>query len=107
MGGRVSYVLLWRPCAFHAFPWRNRPDFQHRTLKGNAMKKDNRPLVMLRRTYDIEVTAPRNGRPGYRWATGWTYTTPKGKESIGMRLNEARDAARADYPGARVKLSRA
>ena len=66
-----------------------------------------RPLVLLRRTYDLEVPAPRNGRPGYRWVTGWTYTTPTGAEAIGMRLHEARGAARADYPGARVKLSRA
>jgi hypothetical protein len=38
--------------------------------------------------HDIEVPAPRRGRPGYRWVTGWVvkreYAT-----SIPMRLREA------------------
>ncbi len=64
-------------------------------------KHDPAPAVVLRRTHDVEVGT---GGPGYRWVTGWTYTTPRGGEACALRFADARHAARQDYPHHRVLL---
>lgn len=38
----------------------------------------------------IEVAAPRNGRPGYRWVTGWAIEYSATHRTVPMRLAEAR-----------------
>lgn len=45
---------------------------------------------ILKRGADIEVGAPRRGRPGYRWVAGWIVQYSKDRESTPMRLTEAR-----------------
>ena len=47
-----------------------------------------RPFVS-RATCNIEVGAPRNGRPGYRWVQGWQVNYAPGRVSIPMRRSEA------------------
>lgn len=52
--------------------------------------------VTLRRTR-IEVGAPRNGKPGYRWTTGYYVTDPKTGNEIHppVRRAEAYGLARS------------
>jgi hypothetical protein len=56
---------------------------------------------MMRATCNVEVGAPRNGRPGYRWVQGWIVRYGPNRESSPMRrrdaivaLREARDSAK-------------
>lgn len=45
----------------------------------------------IERGPDIEVGAPRNGRPGYRWVGGWVVRYSPSRVSTPMRLREARE----------------
>lgn len=47
-----------------------------------------KPFVS-RATCDIEVGAPRNGRPGYRWVQGWQVNYAPGRVSTPMRRADA------------------
>ncbi len=56
---------------------------------------------MMRATCNVEVGAPRNGRPGYRRVQGWIVRYGPDRESSPMRrrdaivaLREARDSAK-------------
>ncbi len=56
---------------------------------------------MMRAACNVEVGAPRNGRPGYRWVQGWVVRYGPDRESVPMRrrdavaaLREARDSAK-------------
>ena len=71
-----------------------------RTVTPRAMHNPA-PAVVLRRTRDVEVGT---GKPGYRWVTGWTYTTPTRHEPCALRLNDARSMAQQDFPGHRIVL---
>lgn len=42
-----------------------------------------------RAPFQIEVGAPRRGRPGYRWVQGWIVKFNPQLESTAMRRNEA------------------
>lgn len=44
---------------------------------------------ILERGCRIEIPAPRNGRPGYRWVEGWTVRYSETRVSLPMRRNEA------------------
>lgn len=44
---------------------------------------------MMRATCNIEVGAPRNGRPGYRWVQGWVVRYGPDRESIPLRRADA------------------
>jgi len=71
-----------------------------RTITPRGMH-DPAPAVVLRRTHDVEVGT---GKPGYRWVTGWTYTTPARGEACALRLHDARSMAQRAFPGYRIVL---
>lgn len=54
-------------------------------------------LPTLERGPNIEIGAPRNGRPGYRWVQGWIVRWGPSHTTAPMRLNEARDLLRAEW----------
>lgn len=60
--------------------------------------------IKLRKSCLLEVGCLDHGRPSYRWVQGWVYTTPRGAECQPLRLNEAIQLAKQDYPGFRVTL---
>ena len=59
--------------------------------------------VYIRETHRIEVPRLRNGRPGYVWVQGWTYTTPAGGEAVADTWANTRHAINQDYPGCKIK----
>ena len=69
--------------------------FTHVRLNGfvNQQKVQSlaKPFPKLEKDVQIEVPAPRNGRPGYRWAQGWIVRYAEHRTSMPMRLMEARN----------------
>jgi hypothetical protein len=49
----------------------------------------------------VEIGAPINGRPGYRWVRGWEVKSPQtGRYSTPMRYRDALVLARNEIDGA-------
>lgn len=49
-----------------------------------------REYPRLERACLIEVSKPRNGRPGFAWVQGWKVRYSETRESVPMRLSDAR-----------------
>jgi hypothetical protein len=58
-------------------------------MKAEPMTEQTYPY-MARASYDLEVARPRNGRPGYAWVPAWIVHYSSTRESMAMRLAEAR-----------------
>lgn len=61
-----------------------------------ALKFQREPIPVMLRPMRMEVSAPRRGRPGYRWTNGYLVIDPNTGNEIHppARLNEARELAR-------------
>lgn len=69
--------------------------FTHVRLNGFVNQQKVQPLAKpfpkLEKGERIEIPAPRNGRPGYRWVQGWIVCYAEHRTSIPMRHKEARN----------------
>jgi hypothetical protein len=68
------------------------------------MRTDPKAAVTLERTR-IEVGAPRCGRPGYRWTTGYYIVGPDGvRQHPPVQRREAYASARQQWPKCKITI---